>query len=339
MSSLNIPDSEMLDEISAVPIREVVIDGLAAMKIVKHCNENLPSMCAGSLLGVEVNGVLEITYTFSFPVPKSESDPSGDADELDGSEYQMEMMKMLRDVNIDNNCVGWYQSMYLGTICTNDAVGYQYTYQTSEDLSENCIVLMYDPILSRKGNLVLKAYRLSDRFVQLKRERVNQFINPSEILEELPLKIRSVGLSSVFVRCLQDTHKSQFDCDFDSLSLVNGESNLEKHLELLGSWLDDLVQEQQKFQQYSKSIAKPRQEHIRWLMKRIQENMEARENGEDELSTRLEVSGLKPLMDAPPRTEPLLILSQLEKYCNQVNEQVDTSLHKLQITSQLGSAI
>jgi hypothetical protein len=26
------------------PVREVVIDGLAVLKIVKHCNDNLPSM-------------------------------------------------------------------------------------------------------------------------------------------------------------------------------------------------------------------------------------------------------------------------------------------------------
>jgi hypothetical protein len=40
--------------------------------------------------------------------------------------------------------------------------------------------------------------------------------------------------------------------------------------------LDDLVSEQQRFQQYSKAISKTRQEHLRWLMKQLQE---ARDNG------------------------------------------------------------
>ncbi len=106
---------------------------------------------------------------------------------------------------MDNNCVGWYTSMYLGTICTNDIVQYQYNYQSSEELSENSVVIMYDPIVSTKGVLVLKAFRLSKTFLEMKRSKSNQFIRPSEILEELPLKIRNVGHVSAFLRCIQDT--------------------------------------------------------------------------------------------------------------------------------------
>ena len=88
-------------------VREVVIDGVAVMKIIKHCNDNLPTMVAGSLLGLDINGVLEVTYTFPY---------SADDDD-DGRDYQIGMMNMLTDVNIDNNCVGWYQSTYLSTMC------------------------------------------------------------------------------------------------------------------------------------------------------------------------------------------------------------------------------
>ena len=61
-------------------VREVVIDGLAVLKIVKHCNENLPTMVAGSLLGLDVDGVLDVTYAYPFPAAKSgEADGSGRA--------------------------------------------------------------------------------------------------------------------------------------------------------------------------------------------------------------------------------------------------------------------
>jgi hypothetical protein len=33
-------------------------------------------------------------------------------------EYQFEMMRCLRDVNIDSNTVGWYQSTFLGSYLT-----------------------------------------------------------------------------------------------------------------------------------------------------------------------------------------------------------------------------
>ena len=238
------------------PIQEVIIDGLAVLKIVKHCNDSLPSLVAGSLLGLDVEGTLSITYAYSFPIPRENSGNTQGVEDLDGNEYQIEMMKMLRDVNVDNNCVGWYQSMFLGTVCTNDVVSYQYSYQSSEELSNNSVVIMYDPIQSQKGILVLKAFRLTDKFMELKRSGSNQFIAPSEILQELPLKIRNVGHVSAFLRCLEDTHKNELDCDFDPLSMNKEEVYAEKHLELLASMLDDLVGEQIRFQKYSQSIAK-----------------------------------------------------------------------------------
>jgi translation initiation factor 3 subunit H len=326
-------------EDTPAPIREVIIDGLAVLKIVKHCNDNLPTMVAGSLLGLDVGGALEITYSYSFPGAKAEGDaPVEGVSDLDGAEYQIEMMKMLRDVNVDNNCVGWYQSMYLGTMCTNDVVNYQYSYQSSEELSDNSIVIMYDPIQSRKGTLVIKAFRLTEKFMELKRNKVNKFIPPADILEEIPLKIKNIGYVSAFLRCLQDSHRNELDCEFEALSMAGGESNTEKHLDLLSNSVDEILLEQQEYQKYAGSSSKIRQEHIRWLNKRLQDNADARENGNAEESTHLKDSGLRPLPDAPTRTDHLLMLGQLDRYCRQVNDHVDSSIHKLVLTTQLNSS-
>lgn len=43
-------NTENVDDQPREPIHEVVIDGLAALKILKHCNDNATSV-AGSLLG------------------------------------------------------------------------------------------------------------------------------------------------------------------------------------------------------------------------------------------------------------------------------------------------
>jgi translation initiation factor 3 subunit H len=328
----------MEDEQVVQPIREVIIDGLAVLKIVKHCHDSLPTMVAGSLLGLDVEGALEITYSYSFPGQKTESDSAEGVSELDGAEYQMEMMKMLRDVHVDNNCVGWYQSMYLGTMCTNDVVNYQYSYQSSEELSDNSIVIMYDPIQSRKGTIVMKAFRLSDKFMELKRNKVNRFISPGDILEELPLKIKNIGYVSAFLRCLQDSHKNELDCEFEALSMATGESTTEKHLELLSTSVDELLAEQQEYQKYASSSSKIRQEQVRWLNKRIQDNAEARENGTAEEPISLKTSGQRPLPDAPVRTDHILMLGQLDRYCGQVNEHVDNNVHKLLLTTQLNAS-
>ena len=94
-------------------------------------------MVAGSLLGLDRGSILEVTHCFPFPAPDDKdehgdgsdlSDPNHDPS-LDGEEYQMEMMKMLREVNVDNNCVGWYKSIYLGSFCQTPLVETQVNYQ------------------------------------------------------------------------------------------------------------------------------------------------------------------------------------------------------------------
>ena len=54
----------------------------------------------GSLLGLDVDRTLQITNSFPFPRQRD--------GEEDGTDYQMEMMKLLRDVNVDNNCARFF---------------------------------------------------------------------------------------------------------------------------------------------------------------------------------------------------------------------------------------
>jgi len=327
-------------------VREVVLDGLALLKIVKHCNDCLPSMVAGSLLGIDVNGVVEVTYAYPYPSSKEKKGDrdgegsAGGGDDADDVQYQIDMMKMLGAVNVENNVVGWYQSMYMGTIYTNEVIEFQHSFQISEELAHagNSVVIMYDPAQSKKGSLVIKAYRLSDKFLALKRSRSNEFIRPSDIFDELPVRIRSVGHVSAFVRCLKDSHREELDCSFDSLTLSGTEAQTEKHLELMGTWLDDIVNEQQRFQMHAKQSTRFRNEHIRWYAKRKQENHERFQNGQPQLPLKFDESGLKPIPDAPPRLETLLSIGQLDRYCTQLNEHVDSTLNKLLVTSQIGSS-
>jgi hypothetical protein len=104
----------------------------------------------------------------------------------------------------------------------------------------------------------------------------------------------------------------------------------------MGNTADDLIEEQRKFQQYAKLSAKPRQDRIRWLNNRVQENVERAENGEDLLSTSLDE--LKPLPEAPPRVDPVLMLGQLDAYSKTLNEHVDLTLERSFAASQLFSS-
>jgi hypothetical protein len=78
---------------------KVHVDGLVVLKIMNHCHQGLPTMVAGSLLGMSNNKVQEVTNCFPFPsrdVDEETGQEVGDAGDAVG--YQMEMMKMLREV-------------------------------------------------------------------------------------------------------------------------------------------------------------------------------------------------------------------------------------------------
>ena len=88
----------------------VELDGLVVLKIVKHCQQALPTFVTGQLLGLDIGRSLEVTNCFPFPA----ADRGEGADD-ESAEYQMEMMRCLREVNVDNNTVGWYQSTYFSS--------------------------------------------------------------------------------------------------------------------------------------------------------------------------------------------------------------------------------
>ena len=49
-------------------LRQVEIDGHAALKVLKHCQDSAPACVTGQLLGLDVGQTLEVTDCFPFPV-------------------------------------------------------------------------------------------------------------------------------------------------------------------------------------------------------------------------------------------------------------------------------
>ena len=93
------------------------------LKIIKHCKENLPELVTGQLLGLDVGKTLEVTNCFPYPSKTAEEDEETPEASLGGAEYQIEMMRCLREVNVDNNTVGWYSSTYMGSFINEGTIG------------------------------------------------------------------------------------------------------------------------------------------------------------------------------------------------------------------------
>ncbi|XP_059527850.1 eukaryotic translation initiation factor 3 subunit H isoform X2 [Myotis daubentonii] len=145
-------------------VKQVQIDGLVVLKIIKHYQEEGQGteVVQGVLLGLVVEDRLEITNCFPFP---QHTEDDADFDEV---QYQMEMMRSLRHVNIDHLHVGWYQSTYYGSFVTRALLDSQFSYQHA---IEESVVLIYDPIKTAQGSLSLKAYRLTPKLMEVCKEK------------------------------------------------------------------------------------------------------------------------------------------------------------------------
>lgn len=148
------------------------------MKIIKHSTQAFPTTVTGSIVGMDVDGTLEITNSFPFPVvempPESHFDtaapnPAASAPRAKANAvYQAEMIRMLREVNIDANNVGWYTSANMGNFVNMNVIENQFFYQ--KEMNERAVALVHDVSRSAQGSLCLRAFRLSPKFMAAFRE-------------------------------------------------------------------------------------------------------------------------------------------------------------------------
>ncbi|KAM9807299.1 eukaryotic translation initiation factor 3 subunit H isoform 2-T2 [Syngnathus typhle] len=203
------------------PVKQIQIDGLVVLKIIKHYEEGQSSeVVQGVLLGLVVDDRLEITNCFPFP---QHTEDDADFDEV---QYQMEMMRSLRHVNIDHLHVGWYQSTYYGSFVSRALLDSQFSYQHA---IEESVVLIYDPIKTAQGSLSLKAYRLTPKLMEICKEKdftpeglKKANIGFDHMFEEVPIVIKNSHLINVLMWELED--KSTVADKHELLSLSSSTS-------------------------------------------------------------------------------------------------------------------
>ena len=143
------------------------------MKLIKHSSQTFPTTATGSIVGMDVNGILEITNSFPFPTSDAASSEahqdtiqnlaaSAPRTKANGA-YQNEMIKFLREVNVDANNVGWYTSASMGSFVNASLIENQFHYQ--KEMNERTVALVHDVSRSVQGSLSLRAFRLSPTFM------------------------------------------------------------------------------------------------------------------------------------------------------------------------------
>lgn len=150
------------------------------MKVIKHCSQTFPTTATGFLVGMDIGSNLQVTNSFPFPtidLPPTDGHHDNNAASNQAAAaprakanaaYQIEMIKKLREVNVDANNVGWYTSANLGNFVNSNMVDNQYHYQ--KELNERTVALVHDVSRSSQGGLSLRAYRLSPAFMAANKE-------------------------------------------------------------------------------------------------------------------------------------------------------------------------
>ena len=294
----------------------------------------------GQLLGLDVGETLEVTSSFPFPGKEGGETVS----EEDSAEYQMEMMRCLREVNVDNNTVGWYQSTYFSSFIDESCVETQFNYQSN---IKNGVMLIYDPSRARTSGLALRAFRLTDTFMSLYSDgkitydalaSANQTAT-AEVFQELPIKVRNSHLNSALLLELQDECGIQPNAsDFSRLEL-NTNPFLEKQLQLLIECIEDLQAESNKLQHYERAVQRQKSAQSQYLTKKKAEGAARRARGEEPLPEEdLSTNALFKPITKPSRLESLLITNQMSAYCQQINAFSGQSFAKLFLMQSLNGA-
>ncbi|XP_019787662.1 eukaryotic translation initiation factor 3 subunit H isoform X2 [Lagenorhynchus albirostris] len=305
-------------------VKQVQIDGLVVLKIIKHYQEEGQGteVVQGVLLGLVVEDRLEITNCFPFP---QHTEDDADFDEV---QYQMEMMRSLRHVNIDHLHVGWYQSTYYGSFVTRALLDSQFSYQHA---IEESVVLIYDPIKTAQGSLSLKAYRLTPKLMEVCKEKdfspealKKGNITFEHMFEEVPIVIKNSHLINVLMWELEK--KSAVADKHELLSLAS--SHLGKTLQLLMDRVDEMSQDIVKYNTYMRNTSKQQQQKHQYQQRRQQENMQRQSRGEPPLPEE-DLSKLFKPHQPPARMDSLLIAGQINTYCQNIKEFTAQNLGKL----------
>nr|POE47388.1 eukaryotic translation initiation factor 3 subunit h [Quercus suber] len=340
------------------PLGEVQIEALAAMRIIKHSTSTYPTPATGCLVGMDINSQLQVTNCFPFPasVPEAQAnqDPyhQTDAASLAAAApraksnvpYQQEMIKLLREVNVDAQNVGWYTSTSMGSFVNLNFIENQSFYQKMQD--ERSVALVFDVSRSSQGSLSLKAYRLSPSFMAAYKEGkfTTESIQKSklryqDILVELPVQIHNSHLLTSFLHQLpqQPPVKSALEFpasladlsrdpsvsttplapNLDSLDL-SIDPFLEKTCDLMLDSIENHQTEQNNAQYYQRSLGREQAKIQAWQQKRKQENALRAQQKQQPLPED-EWQKLFKLPQEPSRLEALLVGRQVEQYARQVD--------------------
>uniref|UniRef100_A0A915AAJ8 Eukaryotic translation initiation factor 3 subunit H n=1 Tax=Parascaris univalens TaxID=6257 RepID=A0A915AAJ8_PARUN len=283
-------------------VQFVQIDSLVVMKIVKHVdselyagmNEVAGETCQGLLTGLVSIDEQRLEITNCFPTARAEPVIEGDENTPANYQYEeqkqaemLDMLRKFRNMNIDYELVGFYQAHPFGACFAQEMVDSLVDYQASV---QDGVVLIYDAVKTRQGQLSIRAYRLSPKALEmcLEGEWSPEGVRAAglsfeNMFDELPVVIKNSHLVNVMLAELALTANRASLASSAHLELGTRRS-LEKCLRMLMLNIDDL---NKTIMAYNKYVADKQRHDVtvyNAIQKRQAENDQREAKGEPPLS-------------------------------------------------------
>lgn len=339
--------SKVIDIEADIPLTCVQLDGMVVTKIIKHAREAPSTTAHGLLLGLDLDGTLEISN--SFPLPHHGGDEA-DKNTKSIARHQASMLRSLKEVQADDSVVGFYQATTLGAFFNQSLVDTQAIHQ--EKLRHGGIVIVHDLSQTARGNASFRAYRLTAAFLDAYKKSnfsttslISHRLTFSSILEEVPLKIRTNPLLSSFLGTLTESRRptlspdstattatvSALGASFSVLDL--GIAGVTRNLEQIVEAVDSYRTEEGNLSYLCRQIARERGKAENYIAKRKEENQGRVAQGLAPLPEE-DVTRLFKIPPEPSRLESLLLLGQIDAYGKSLARTASTGLVKMYATDR-----
>lgn len=336
---IEIPASmtKVIDVEAEIPIERVQLDGMVVMKIMKHARDASSGTATGLLLGLDLDGTLEVSNSFALPT-------HGDDDEKGprptSAKYQASMLKLLEGVNADDTIVGFYQSSAMGAFFQQSLVDLQTSHQ--ERLRHGGVVVVHDTSAAARANAVFRAFRLTPAFLDAARKDkfgtqslIKHELIFSRIFEEIPIIVRNSPLLNAFMNTLTTpspqaslaTPPSILSPPFAPLDL-DPTSLVTRNLEAILDTMESQKNEESNVSYAHRQIAREKAKADAYVAKRKEESAMRVAQGLAPLPEE-DVSRLFRIPAEPSRLEGMLYMGQIDAQAKTLDLAASANLVKM----------
>ncbi|WWC64947.1 uncharacterized protein I303_107561 [Kwoniella dejecticola CBS 10117] len=212
----------VVDVEAARDVESVQLNSLVFLKMMKHSTDILPpppantlqqdrnappptalsshTDCLGVLLGLDLDGVMEVEDSFALP---------GGETSLGANSYSDRLLTHLREVQTPDSPVGIYLSTHNGGFATRVAIELLSAVEKVSGGRGKAVLIVHDASKSNGGDLSVKAFRLGEgarAAAKLgkwdEKTLTENGITSSTLLSPLPLTLTSPSLISAFLSTL-----------------------------------------------------------------------------------------------------------------------------------------